>query len=114
MDSVEAAFQLAESTAVIVMAPGDCVACNNAIGDWLAWGAGTPRRETVVLLTEQPSAQESKLLRGMRIHWVGILTTHSDSKAEPRVLLAVGGAMRYSATGQRGMLDLIRRVSPRP
>lgn len=111
--AVESALRAADTTAVLIMAPSDCIACNNAIGAWLAWGEVGATRRTIVLLTEKPTAQETKLLRSTRIRWAGILARHSKYGTDPLVYFAINGTVRDSARGQLELIGLMRRVSPR-
>lgn len=97
----------AETTAVLVIDPGEGLACNNAVSDWMLWAKSGSGRSLAVFFTHRPTKREQAVLRVFRLHPDTVMGTFSGKRFEqPRVYVAVGGEIVDTAIGRTAMTEL--------
>jgi hypothetical protein len=95
-----------------MMDPSECMACNNAIGDWVLWAKVGRRRTLHIVLTRQPSPNESGTLRTMRLP-IADVASGIGRPTDPTIYIVAGMGVLDSAAGQKGLLQLSTRYNNR-
>jgi hypothetical protein len=102
-----------DSTGVLFIDPGECVACNNMISDWMRWGKGGDSRSLVIVFTRGPSAEEAKWLRSARVTADTVMSRDWRRAIldDPILYFSIHGTIVDSAEGQNGLHLLLDRVA---
>lgn len=111
-DAAEQLSHVSDSTGILFIDPGECVACNNMISDWMHWGDEGDARSLVIVFTRSPSPEEAKWLRTARVSADTVLTHGSlhNILGDPLIYFAAHGTIVDSAKGQTGLHLLLSRL----
>jgi hypothetical protein len=99
----------ADTTAILINDPADCLACGSPLGAWLRWSSSSTGREALVVLTKRQSADDARDFAAARLQVAGYLKGFPRNQPIPQVVLFLRGSVVDSAKGRLPASLIARR-----
>lgn len=104
----------ADTTALLLYAPGDCLTCGSPVHEWSEWAVRGTGRASRIVLSGSPTRTELRSLLAARVPIAGVLRSGTALPDTPRIYLIANGILVDSAIGRQSASAFTARVALGP